>query len=51
MNENTFYQMMQDYYQTYYFKEVTTDDFINKVYQYNKSQKVKQIINDYLDIN
>ena len=50
MNENTFYQMMQDYYQTYYFKEVTTDDFINKVYQYNKSQKVKQIINDYLDI-
>ena len=49
MKENTFYQMMQDYYQTYYLKEVTTADFINKVYQYDCSPKIHHIINKYID--
>lgn len=48
MKEETFSQMMQDYYQTYYLKEVTTDDFINKIYQYDHSKKIHHIIDTYI---
>lgn len=49
MGENEFYKMMQDYYQTYYLKEVTTVDFINIIYEHSDSLKIYQIINNYIN--
>lgn len=40
--------MMHKYYQTYGYKEVHTQDFINIVDQYNQNEDVKALIKDNL---
>lgn len=51
MGNKAFFKMMRDYCNTYAFKEATTEVFLKKVYEYNKSEKVKQVVEQFLWYN
>lgn len=51
MGNKVFFKMMRDYCNTYAFKEAATEDFLKKVYEYNKSEKVKQVVEQFLWYN
>lgn len=44
MGKDTFYKMLQEYYNTYAFQETTTKDFIDILHKYTYNQKVKELI-------
>lgn len=46
MGKNKFFDALQDYYQTYYLKQATTQDFLNIIRKYDNSNNV---INKFID--
>lgn len=48
MGDGAFFHMLQEYYRAGYLKEVTTEDFIRVVKEYDDSKKVDAILNKYL---
>ncbi|KRL83034.1 aminopeptidase [Lactobacillus ultunensis DSM 16047] len=51
MGKNKFFAALHDYYQTYYLKQATTQDFLNIIRKYDNSKKVNYIINRFIDSN
>lgn len=49
MGENKFFDALHDYYQTYYLKQATTQDFLNIIRKYDNSKKVNNVINKFID--
>ena len=49
MGENKFFDALHDYYQTYYLKQATTQDFLNIISKYDNSKKVNNVINKFID--
>lgn len=50
MGEESFLEMFRDYYQTWSFKEASTKDFVQKVYEYDDSDEVKELIEKYIKL-
>ena len=48
MGENKFFDALHDYYQTYYLKQATTQDFLNIISKYDNSKKVNNVINKFI---
>ena len=40
--------MMREYYKTYCLKEATGKDFIDMIYKYDASEKVKSVMERYI---
>ena len=49
MGETKFFDDLHDYYQTYYLKQATTQDFLNIIRKYDNSKKVNNVINKFID--
>ena len=49
MGENKFFDALHDYYQTYYLKQATAQDFLNIIRKYDNSKKVNNVINKFID--
>ena len=49
MGETKFFDALHDYYQTYYLKQATAQDFLNIIRKYNNSKKVNNVINKFID--
>ena len=49
MGENKFFDALHDYYQTYYLKQATTQDFLKIIRKYDNSKKVNDVINKFID--
>lgn len=49
MGENKLFAALHDYYQTYYLKQATTQDFLNIIRKYDNSKKVNNVINKFID--
>lgn len=50
MGDEQFFNMLCDYCDTYAYKEATTRAFINKVYEYNNSKQVKNIVEKFISL-
>lgn len=48
MGEDTFIEMLKEYYGTWSFSEVTTEDFVSLVYEYDDSGAVKSLVDEYI---
>lgn len=51
MGKEKFFRALQDYYQTYYLKQATTQNFLNIIRKYDNSKKVNYVINKFVDPN
>lgn len=51
MGKTKFFNALHDYYQTYYLKQATTQDFLNIIRKYDNSKKVNYVIKQYIDPN
>lgn len=51
MGKTKFFKALQDYYQTYYLKQATTQDFLNIIRKYDNSEKVNYVIKKFIDPN
>lgn len=49
MGKQKFFAALRDYYQTYHFKQATTQDFLNIIKKYDDSAKVNFIISKFID--
>lgn len=49
MGQKRFYQMLQNYYQTYYLKQATGRDFLSIVQKYDHRPKVERLIHRYIN--
>lgn len=49
MGETKFFDALHDYYQTYYLKQATAQDFLNIIRKYDNSKKVNNVINKFID--
>lgn len=48
MGDDKFFAMMREYYKTYCLKEATGKDFIDMIYKYDASEKVKSVMERYI---
>lgn len=48
MGDDRFFAMMREYYKTYCLKEATGKDFIDMIYKYDASEKVKSVMERYI---
>ncbi len=51
MGKTKFFNALHEYYQTYYLKQATTQDFLKIIRKYDNSKKVNYIINQFIDPN
>lgn len=51
MGKKKFFNALHDYYETYYLKQATTQDFLNIIRKYDNSKKVNYVINQFIDPN
>ena len=47
MGKEKFQKFMKDWYSTNMFKEVTSKDFTDKLYEYDNSSKISDIVKKY----
>lgn len=48
MDDGVFFPMLQEYYKAYYFNECNTEEFVNVILEFDDSEEVRSIINQYI---
>lgn len=51
MGKKKFFNALREYYETYRFKQTTTQDFLNIIHKYDNSEKVNYVIKKFIDPN
>lgn len=51
MGKKKFFNALREYYETYRFKQATTQDFLNIIHKCDNSEKVNYVIKKFIDPN